>query len=147
MTIRFPRPKRLARAAASAIAAVAVALLPGSASANAAATYLPPGVVELQDSEPCPPATLCLYRDNSNRGPAYGIGAGHPVDLHELPMSGGAHGSSAANEVSSWVNHTDHLALLIDTDSTTLRPLFPHQPLQEPPQTNDTVDIVGWALA
>ncbi|MEV8453859.1 peptidase inhibitor family I36 protein [Streptomyces sp. NPDC052095] len=145
MTFRFPRPGRLARAAASAIAAVAVALLPGSASANAAAPYLPPGVVKLQDSEPCPPATLCLYRDYNNRGPAYGVGAGYPVDLRELPMSGGVHGPSAANEISSWVNHTGHLALLIDTDSDTIRPLFPHQSLQEPPQTNDTVDIVGWA--
>ncbi|MFF2008038.1 peptidase inhibitor family I36 protein [Streptomyces sp. NPDC058195] len=143
MTTRFPRPGRIARAAASAIAAVAVALLPGSASANTAA-YLPPGVVKLQDSEPCPPATLCLYRDYNDQGPAYGIGAGFPVDLHALPMSGGVHGPSAANEVSSWVNNTSHVAVLLDADSDTVRPLFPHQLLQEPPRTNDTVDFVAW---
>ncbi|MCX4729908.1 peptidase inhibitor family I36 protein [Streptomyces sp. NBC_01363] len=144
MTTSFQRPSSLARVAASAAAAVVIVLFPGTTTADAAAHHLPPGVVELQDSEPCPPATLCLYRDYNNRGPAYGIGAGHHVDLRDLPMSGGVNGPTAADEVSSWVNNTNHLAVLIDTDEETIRPLFPQQSLQEPPQTNDTVDIVRW---
>ncbi|MFE6663287.1 peptidase inhibitor family I36 protein [Streptomyces sp. NPDC057697] len=145
MTIRFRHPGSLARVAASAAAALTIALLPGIARADVAAEHLPPGVVKLQDNEACPPATLCLYRDYNNRGPAYGVGAGYDVNLHELPMSGGVHGSSAADEVSSWVNNTSHLAILIDRDKDEFRPLYPHSSLQEPPQTNDTVDFIAWA--
>ncbi|MET9658930.1 peptidase inhibitor family I36 protein [Streptomyces sp. NPDC006510] len=146
MTTSFQRPNRLARvaAAAAATAAAAIVLLPGTATANSAAGHLPPGVVQLLDGEPCPPATLCLYRDYGNQGPAYGIGAGYHVDLRDLPMSGGVNGPTAANEASSWVNNTDHLALLVDMDKAAIRLLFPHQFLQEPPQTNDTVDMVHW---
>ncbi|GAA2415049.1 hypothetical protein GCM10010433_12570 [Streptomyces pulveraceus] len=142
MTTRFRRVGGLARVAASAAAALTIVLVPGTA--NAAAP-LPPGVIKLQDGEPCPPATLCLYRDYNNRGPAYGIGAGYHVDLRDLPMSGGVHGPTAANEVSSWVNNTLDVAVLIDIDTETARPLYPLQSLQEPPRTNDTVDVVRWA--
>ncbi|MES9504937.1 peptidase inhibitor family I36 protein [Streptomyces sp. NPDC000609] len=143
MTTRFRRAGGLARVAASAAAALTIVLVPGTA--NAAVAPLPPGVIKLQDSEPCPPATLCLYRDYNNRGPAYGIGAGYHVDLRDLPMSGGVHGPTAANEVSSWVNNTRDIAVLIDIDTETARPLYPFQSLQEPPRTNDTVDVVRWA--
>ncbi|MEU9318030.1 peptidase inhibitor family I36 protein [Streptomyces sp. NPDC048295] len=146
MTTRFQRPGRLARVAATAAAAAAIALLPGTGTADAAdASHLPPGVIKLQDGEPCPPATLCLYRDYNNRGPAYGVGAGYDVDLRALPMSGGANGPTAANEVSSWVNNTSHVTILIDRDKEQFRPLFPHESLQEPRATNDTVDFIAWA--
>ncbi|NUT08962.1 MAG: hypothetical protein HOQ38_00700 [Nonomuraea sp.] len=112
--------------------------------ASAAAWPLPPGVVALGPGEPCPSATLCLYRDYDRSGPAYGIGAGYDVDLDDLPMPGGVGGPSAANNVSSWVNDTSHPALLIDRDEPRGRPLFPGQPLEEPPYTNDTVDEVRW---
>ncbi|MFE1315795.1 peptidase inhibitor family I36 protein [Streptomyces sp. NPDC058755] len=146
MTIR--RPLTLARATAAAAAAAAALLLPLSAApANAAAApaaALPPGVIHLEDSEPCPPATLCLYRDYGRQGPAYGIGAGYYVDLRRLPMPGGVGGPSAADNVSSWVNNTGYAALLIDEEDQQDRPLFPGQYLEEPPPTNDTVDVVRW---
>ncbi|SFY10687.1 peptidase inhibitor family I36 protein [Streptomyces atratus] len=146
MKTSFQRPCGLARAAATAAAAVAIALLPGTATtAKADASHLPPGVIKLQDSEPCPSATLCLYRDYNNRGPAYGVGAGYDVNLYDLPMSGGVNGPSAADEASSWVNNASHLAILIDRDNDQFRPLFPHQSLQEPPATNDSVDFIAWA--
>ncbi|GAB2783194.1 peptidase inhibitor family I36 protein [Streptomyces daliensis] len=142
------RATRLARTTVRAAAAVAAVVLPlGAGVAHAAQAAgpegaLPPGVVKLNDGEPCPSATLCLYRDYGNQGPAYGIGAGYNVDLKQLPMEGG-NGSSAANNVSSWVNNTGSVGLLIDEDGPT-RPLFPSQQLQEPPQFNDTVDLVAW---
>jgi hypothetical protein len=135
-------PLTLARAVTAAAAATAALLLPlaGPAHAAEARAALPPGVIQLQDSEPCPPATLCLYRDYNFQGPAYGIGAGYEVDLRNLPMPGG----TAENNVSSWVNNTSSLVVLIDVDSEQARPLEPGHRLQEPPQYNDTVDIVSW---
>ena len=142
MTTRTPRA--LARAVLAAAAAATALLLPltGPVHAAEARAALPPGVVQLGDGEPCPPATLCLYRDYGNTGPAYGIGAGYNVNLNDLPMSGGAAGTAADN-VSSWVNNTGSVGLLIDEDGPS-RPLFPGQQLQEPPEYNDTVDLVVW---
>ncbi|MGW7514844.1 peptidase inhibitor family I36 protein [Streptomyces sp. NPDC054796] len=150
MTIIHRRRARLVRTTVMAAAAVVAAVLPVSAGVAHAAepeaaapqAALPPGVVQLGDSEPCPPATLCLYRDYGNKGPAYGIGAGYNVDLKQLPMAGGS-SSTAANNVSSWVNNTGAVGILVDEDGPT-RPLFPSQQLQEPPQFNDTVDLVAW---
>ncbi|MEU7424633.1 peptidase inhibitor family I36 protein [Streptomyces sp. NPDC040750] len=141
------RPSLFTRALA--VAAMAGALLPlGLASAQAdaptaVAKRLPPGVIPLGDGEPCPVFTLCLYRDYGFRGPAYGIGAGYDVDLRALPMPGSG-GPTAANNVSSWVNHTRSDALLVDRDRDEIRPLFPGQRLEEPPGHNDTVDLVLW---
>ncbi|WP_141578550.1 peptidase inhibitor family I36 protein [Actinomadura sp. WMMA1423] len=118
-------------------AAAQAAIVP----AGSAAADLPPGVVQLNDGEDCPPVTLCLYRDYGRQGPAYGIGAGYKVDLKQLPMGDG----TAANNVSSWVNHARTVAVLIDADEGRARPLFPGQPLEEPEATNDTVDLVDWA--
>lgn len=151
MTASITWHGRLARGTAVAAAAVATAVLPLGAGAAHATTApvpgaaLPPGVVQLNDGDPCPPATLCLYRDYGHRGPAYGIGAGYQVDLSMLPMSGGVHGSTAANEVSSWVNNTGSDAMLFTLGSRQVRPLFPGQSLQETPATNDTVDFIAWA--
>ncbi|HEX5496677.1 MAG TPA: peptidase inhibitor family I36 protein [Mycobacteriales bacterium] len=106
---------------------------------------LPPGVIRLNDGERCPSGTLCLYRDYGHRGPAYGIGAGYPVNLYDLPMPGGAGSASAGNTVSSWVNNTESFAILVDIDTDAVRPLLPGQRLEEPPFLNDTVDEVRWA--
>ncbi len=150
MTASITWHSRLARTTALAAAAVATAALPlGAGAAHATttadpATALPPGVVQLNDGEPCPPATLCLYRDYGNKGPAYGIGAGYPVDLSLLPMNGGVNGPTAANEASAWVNNTAASPVLVDMDAQQVRPLFPGQSLLEPPATNDTVDVVAW---
>ncbi|MEV7964873.1 peptidase inhibitor family I36 protein [Sphaerisporangium sp. NPDC088356] len=107
---------------------------------------LPSGVVKLTDSEQCPTKTLCLYRDYGRSGPAYGVGAGHPVDLNKLPVAGGVAGRpSAANNVSSWVNNTDHKAKLINIDPPGLtRTLKAGRSLEEPAATNDTVDKIEW---
>jgi hypothetical protein len=153
MSSTFTRKRRrFPRTAAAAAAGLAVALLPLGAASTHAATpaeetrqLLPPGVIKLNDSEPCPPATLCLYRDYGFSGPAYGIGAGYTVHLEALPMEGGVHGPTAANEVSSWVNNTGSVAVLVDTDDEVTRPLFPGQRLQEPPPFNDTVNLVSWS--
>lgn len=150
MTTEHRRYARLARVAAMAASAVAAAVLPLSAGAAYAAApapstraALPPGVVQLNNSEPCPLHTLCLYRDYGNQGPAYGIGAGHNVNLNDLPMAGGPN-STAANNVSSWVNNTERPAVLIDENGPVVRLLHPRQSLQEPPQLNDSVDLVVW---
>jgi hypothetical protein len=107
---------------------------------------LPPGVVKLGDGEQCPPKTLCLYRDYGRGGPAYGIGAGYPVDLTKLPIVGGVAGRpSAANNISSWVNNTASKAKLINVDTPGLiRTLKAGRALEEPTVTNDTVDTVDW---
>ncbi|WP_175410841.1 peptidase inhibitor family I36 protein [Streptomyces sp. TRM64462] len=138
---------RLAGLAAAVLAAMALPLSTGATSAAAApadaeAVPLPPGVIKLNDSEPCPMYTLCLYRDYNFSGPAYGVAEGYPVNLHELPMA--APGGSAADNVSSWVNYTRAVAVLGDDDTGLTRPLFPGQRLQEPPVTNDTVDHIFW---
>ncbi|MFD7868611.1 peptidase inhibitor family I36 protein [Streptomyces sp. NPDC059783] len=151
MTLQNRRRARLVRVTALVASAVGGAVLslgattaqaatPGSTPASAVRAALPPGVVPLNDSEPCPSATLCLYRDYGNRGPAYGIGAGYNVNLRDLPMAGGG---TAADNVSSWVNNTDSVALLLDENGPA-RPVFPGQHLQEPPELNDSVDLVVW---
>ncbi|WP_149181788.1 peptidase inhibitor family I36 protein [Streptomyces sp. TRM49041] len=145
---RRPRTARLAGLAAAVLAAAALPLGAGAPSAVAApadaeAAPLPPGVVKLNDGEPCPIGTLCLYRDYNFSGPAYGIGAGYEVDLRHLPMAG-APGGSAADNVSSWVDYTGSPAFLRDDDTGLTRSLFPNQRLQEPSALNDTVDRVFW---
>ncbi|MEU8358924.1 peptidase inhibitor family I36 protein [Nonomuraea sp. NPDC048882] len=126
---------------AATVALAGVTALP--AAPPAAAAPLPPGVIQLGDGEPCPPGTLCLYRDYGFSGPAYGIGAGYAIDLRWLPMPGHG-GPTAADNVSSWVNRTAGVAVLIDEQSGRTRPLFPGQHLEEPVLLNDTVDRVVW---
>ncbi|MEU4827221.1 peptidase inhibitor family I36 protein [Actinomadura citrea] len=121
--------------------AASTAAQAATATTRPAQADLPPGVVQLDDAEGCPPATLCLYQHYNRQGPAYGIGAGYPVNLNSLPMGN----RTAANNVSSWVNNTHSLAVLIDADKDKARPLYPGQPLEEPPSDNDTVDLVNWA--
>lgn len=124
------------------LAGAATALFTPAVSATASplhAQELPPGVVKLNDGEPCPPVTLCLYRDYGRKGPAYGIGAGYDVELKDLPIPGG----SMAKNVSSWVNNTHGVAFLIAFGRPT-RPLPPGQSLEEPPNFNDSVDVVAW---
>ncbi|MGI5204483.1 peptidase inhibitor family I36 protein [Spirillospora sp. CA-108201] len=130
----------LATCAATISPAAATAAQAAGVTARPALADLPPGVIKLEDAEGCPPATLCLYQHYKRQGPAYGIGAGYKVDLNDLPMGDG----TAANNVSSWVNNTHSVAVLIDSDDKT-RPLYPGQPLEEPQTDNDTVDLVDWA--
>ncbi|GAB3989676.1 hypothetical protein GCM10029978_115420 [Actinoallomurus acanthiterrae] len=130
--------------ALAAIGAVTTAV--NSVDAAAQAASVPPGVVQLHDGATCPPAMLCLYRDYGRQGPAYGIGAGFHINLRQLPMAAGVGGTTAANNVSSWVNNTRDLAVLIDLDRRTTRHLRPGQSLEEPPETNDTVDAVAWLV-
>ena len=145
------RPVRRLLTSALGLAAIVTTTV-GSVDARAAvaqgvaaqAASLPPGVVQLHDGETCPPATLCLYRDYGRKGPAYGIGAGFQVSLRQLPMAPGAGGTTAANNVSSWVNNTHGIAVLIDLDRRITRHLRPGQSLEEPRETNDTVDVVSW---
>ncbi|MEU7745722.1 peptidase inhibitor family I36 protein [Nonomuraea sp. NPDC049158] len=145
-THRTTRHPHVARTAVTlAVAGVAALLIPWSApstahAATTTAAALPPGVIQLADGEPCPPATLCLYQHYGRRGPAYGVGAGYPVDLHWLPMGD----QSAANNVSSWVNNTESDAVLIDLDNDNRRVLQAGRPLEEPSATNDTVDLIEW---
>ncbi|TDD23107.1 peptidase inhibitor family I36 protein [Nonomuraea diastatica] len=140
----MPRPAILARLLTGAALATATVGTLGLPAAAAPARVLPPGVIHLGPVEPCPPATLCLYRDYGRNGPAYGIGAGYDVDLRALPMPGGVGGPSAADNASSWVNATGSVALLIDRDGGLPRPLFPGRSLEEPPASNDSVDVVAW---
>ncbi|MEU7856108.1 peptidase inhibitor family I36 protein [Nonomuraea sp. NPDC049141] len=124
-----------------AVASVAALIIPPAAhAATTAPAAFPPGVIQLSDGEPCPPATLCLYQHYMRRGPAYGIGAGYRVDLRWLPMGG----RSAANNVSSWVNNTESDAVLVDDDDDVRRILPAGESLEEPPEHNDTVDVVDW---
>lgn len=140
---------RTVRAAVGLAASVA-ALVPFSGVANASASTvhvraLPPGVIQLNDSQTCPPNLLCLYRDYGYQGPAYGIVPGAPVDLRDVPMQGGVNGGgTAANEVSSWVNSTFGNATLINIGNGQIRALVRHERMQEPSATNDTVDFVEW---
>lgn len=48
----------------------------------------------------------CRNAAADGRVPASAQVAGDHVDLCGLPMSGGVHGPTAANEASSWVNNT-----------------------------------------
>ncbi|GAA4311940.1 hypothetical protein BJY14_003124 [Actinomadura luteofluorescens] len=52
---------------------------------------------------------------------------------------------TAADNVSSWVNNTHSMAVLIDANEGKARPLYAGQSLEEPPSDNDTVDLVDWA--
>jgi hypothetical protein len=106
-----------------------------------AAAALPPGVSQLQDSQVCPMASLCLYRDYNRQGPAYAVGAGYSVTLRDLPMGN----QTAANNVSSWVNNTGSMAVLVDEGAAQARSLDARQSLEESPASNDTVDLIQWA--
>lgn len=143
------RPHLARTAAALAVAATAVVLPWTITTAHAAVTpqaAAPPGVVKLADSEACPPATLCLYRDYRRRGPAYGIGAGYIINLSKLPLAGGQGGNNtAADNISSWVNNTASAARLTDTETGVTRTLNAGGSLEEPSANNDTVDVVSWA--
>ncbi|MBG0822921.1 peptidase inhibitor family I36 protein [Planomonospora sp. ID91781] len=140
-----PITTRTHRTAAVLAAAAATALLPFTAPALAdqSADALPAGVVKLSDGETCPTATLCLYRDYGRSGPAYGIGAGYTVDLSELPMGV----RTAADNISSWVNQTQHTAVLVDRDNSRTRPLASSQSMEEPMGSNDSVDEISWQLS
>lgn len=129
----------LALTAAALTPTVAQAASPQGAFVQAQS--LPPGVVRLNDGETCPSAMLCLYRHYGRTGTAYGILPGHNVDLSDLPMDDG---TTAADNISSWVNNTDSTALLIAINSSSTRQLSAHQSLEEPDSTNDTVDDVAW---
>ncbi|GAA4239761.1 hypothetical protein GCM10022254_61370 [Actinomadura meridiana] len=109
---------------------------------SAQAVALPPGVVQLRDSEVCPMNSLCLYRDYGRRGPAYAVGAGYSVSLKDLPVGAG----TAANNVSSWVNNTNSMAVLVDEQAAQARGLGAHVSLEEPAASNDTVDLIQWAV-
>ncbi|MFG1694270.1 peptidase inhibitor family I36 protein [Nonomuraea sp. NPDC049309] len=126
--------------------AVAAAVTAATPSAQAAPRVaLPEGVFRLANGQPCPWATLCLYRDYNRSGPAYGVRAGFDVDLFDLPMPGGVGGSStAANNISSWVNRTGSTAVLVDLRRIRIRLLLPGRSLEEPPGDNDTVDFLRW---
>lgn len=157
MTLSTRRRTRCARAA-SVVAAVAAVLLPLGASSAQAATpshaatpaaaktqaALPPGVIPIGYSEPCPYRSLCLYRDYGFNGPGYAIAEGYRVNLYDLPLPGGVGGPTAANNASSWVNRTELTAVLLD-EGGPVQTLDPHTALEEPPPLNDTVDYVSWA--
>ncbi|TDC03425.1 hypothetical protein E1267_26395 [Nonomuraea longispora] len=51
---------------------------------------------------------------------------------------------STADNVSSWVNRTGSVAVLIDLDGRQSRPLSPGRSLEEPPYAYDSVDVVTW---
>ena len=91
---------------------------------------LPPGVVKLHDGQKCPPRTLCLYRDPHCHRPAYGIKAGHDVDLSKLTMN---------KAISSWFNGTQSTALLIGCGTA-----YPLQAGCSLEKTKDAVEKVGW---
>jgi hypothetical protein len=131
------------RMTSAALLAVTATLVLSAPTANAQPARLPTGVIQLGPGEPCPFAALCLHRDHQRGGPAYGIGAGHDTNLNDLPLAGHLSPSAAGN-VSSWVNHTHGLAVLIDQHGGVLRPLLPGQSLEEPSHSDDTVDHVIW---
>jgi hypothetical protein len=143
----IPSARRTLAGVALALAGVTTALSTSTAFATTSprAQALPPGVIKLNDGEQCPPATLCAYRAYNYKDNTYGIGAGYHVRLSDLPATPqGTGGPNMANNVSSWVNNTSYAAYLIDTDRNVTRELPAHQRLQEPPQYNDTVDVVAW---
>jgi hypothetical protein len=145
MSDRRSTTTRTHRAGAILAAAAATALLPFTTPtfADQSADALPAGVIKLSDGETCPTATLCLYRDYGRSGPAYGIGAGYTVDLSELPMGV----RTAANNISSWANQTQHTAVLVDHDDSRTRPLTSGQSMEEPMGNNDSVDEISWQLS
>ncbi|MFF3438923.1 peptidase inhibitor family I36 protein [Streptosporangium sp. NPDC002721] len=133
-------------------AAATLILVSGSGSGSAAASSAPaaeprlpappPRVVQLDDNVECAFNSLCLYRDYGFSGPGYSVPAGYPTDLSEVPMPG-TPTSTAANNVSSWINNTGYSVRLIDHSGTD-RILPPYHSLEESLETNDTVDAVDW---
>lgn len=103
---------------------------------------LPPGVIKLRDSEPCPTMSLCLYRDQGLSGEAYAIAEGYDVDLNDLPCDSCSWGPSMANNVSSWNNRTTWTAILIEGNGR-WTPLHPGQILNDGP-SEDKVVKVAW---
>lgn len=138
---RHPHLARISKGLAAGAAALFLAA--GTAS-TALASAPPSGAVRLADSASCPFNSLCLYRDYAFEGPGYSIPAGYPTDLHYVPMPGGVGGSSsAANNVSSWINNTGYTVRLIDYEGVD-RVLYPGSSLEESPETNDSVDAIDW---
>ncbi|MEU1630048.1 peptidase inhibitor family I36 protein [Streptomyces sp. NPDC020096] len=86
---------------------------PASGTVATERAALPPGVVRLNDGEPCPAMSLCLYRDYFS-GPAYAIAEGYEVDLHDLPCRACAFGPTMADNVSSWNNRATWTAVLTE---------------------------------
>ncbi|GAA4903976.1 peptidase inhibitor family I36 [Stackebrandtia albiflava] len=126
---------RITRAAAVA-AAVAAVTLSSPATAQAAPTeQLPPGVIALNDGEPCPDRTFCLYRDYSWQGPAFGIAEGYDVNLNHFDMG---------DTVSSWYNRTEMTAVITDVETMNYVILDPGMWMEESVVTNDTADWVTW---
>ncbi|MGJ6960799.1 peptidase inhibitor family I36 protein [Streptosporangium sp. G11] len=147
---RHPHLARTVTGLATAV--VTLLLTSGSGSAAAAsapaaerrAPALPPRVVQLEANVECPFNSLCLYRDYGFSGPGYSIPAGYPTDLEDVPMPGGVGGSStAANNVSSWLNNTGYYVQLIDYAGSD-RTLPPYHSLEESLETNDSVDAIDW---
>ncbi|MEU8386193.1 peptidase inhibitor family I36 protein [Streptosporangium sp. NPDC048865] len=143
------RPHLVRTAAGLAGAAATLILVSGSGSAAAStpaaerrAPAAPPRVVQLDDSVECAFNSLCLYRDYGFNGPGYSILAGYPTDLAEVPMPGGS-SSTAADNVSSWINNTGYSVQLIDYTGAD-RILPPYHSLEESLETNDSVDAVDW---
>ncbi|WP_326637228.1 peptidase inhibitor family I36 protein [Streptosporangium sp. NBC_01755] len=142
------RHPRLARTTTGLVTTTAALLLAsgtgvGTAAAQQSST-LPPRVIQLEENASCPFNSLCLYRDYGFNGPGYSIPAGYPTDLNNVPMPGGVGGTStAANNVSSWINNTGYYVQLIDYEGAE-RTLYPGYSLEEPPDTNDSVDAIDW---
>jgi Peptidase inhibitor family I36 len=141
---RHPHLARTATGLFTTAAALLLASTGSTAAAAQQASSLPPRVVQLAENASCPFNSLCLYRDYGFNGPGYSIPAGYPTDLNNVPMPGGVGGSStAANNVSSWINNTGYYVLLIDYEGEE-RTLYPGDSFEEPPETNDSVDAVDW---
>ncbi|WP_329425059.1 peptidase inhibitor family I36 protein [Streptosporangium sp. NBC_01495] len=147
---RHPHLARTVTGLTTAAATLILASGAGSAAAASApaaerrAPALPPRVVQLDDSAECPFNSLCLYRDYDFSGPGYSIPAGYPTDLNDVPMPGGVGGSStAANNVSSWINNTGYYVQLVDYAGAE-RSLPPYHSLEESFETNDSVDAIYW---
>lgn len=135
------RRSTLARTAAAVTATAALLLPLATAHASAApARALPDGVVQLGDGQACPSALLCMYRDYNYQGPAYGVSICHDINLYDLPMSGG-NGTSAAKNISSWMNNNSRDAILWKGDDIVWG-VHAGQGFNEHPETNDTVDRV-----
>lgn len=147
---RHPHLARTLTGLAGAAATLLLVSGSGSAAASAApaaerrAPAPPSRVVQLEADVECTPNSLCLYRDYGFNGPGYSIPAGYWTDLNDVPMPGGVGGSStAANNVSSWINNTGYSVQLIDHAGAE-RTLPPYHSLEESLETNDSVDLVGW---
>jgi hypothetical protein len=104
---------------------------------------LPPGVMKLNEGEPCPPKTLCMYEHPDFKGVAYGVGAGYSVNLSDLACEGCAWGPTMAKNVSSWNNGTDSTAELIEEGGKSTK-LGPGETINRGPTEDKIVKIV-WA--